>query len=201
VSHYETLGVPRTATADEIKQAFRRKASAAHPDKGGSAEDMAAINRAYEVLGDETRRAAYDESGLDAEVKPVEAEARDALLSLFDAAMKSSDGNWLQEVSSMLTQHRNGLSVAQSDTQRKLDRLVKRVGKVRVKSGENLVEMLLGQQVKQLRSQLANVARGIEVNKAASAMLTAYELEEEKVQQWLGVSGYQTASSLNWGGR
>lgn len=43
---WEVLGVPSTAGREEIQQAYRRLASEAHPDKGGTAERMAEINRA-----------------------------------------------------------------------------------------------------------------------------------------------------------
>ena len=58
--HYATLGVPRTATADEIKQAFRKLASQHHPDKGGDTRKFQEIQAAYAVLGDEAARTAYD---------------------------------------------------------------------------------------------------------------------------------------------
>ena len=58
--HYATLGVAKTATPDEIKQAFRRLASKNHPDKGGSTEKFQAIQAAYDTLGDTAKRAAYD---------------------------------------------------------------------------------------------------------------------------------------------
>jgi curved DNA-binding protein len=58
--HYATLGVPRTASADEIKQAFRRLASKNHPDKGGDTAKFQTIQTAYDTLGDAARRAAYD---------------------------------------------------------------------------------------------------------------------------------------------
>jgi curved DNA-binding protein len=58
--HYATLGVSRTATADEIKKAFRRLASQHHPDKGGDTAEFQKIQAAYDVLGDETKRGAYD---------------------------------------------------------------------------------------------------------------------------------------------
>jgi curved DNA-binding protein len=58
--HYAALGVPRTATAAEIKQAFRRLASQHHPDKGGDTAKFQAIQAAYAVLGDEQQRADYD---------------------------------------------------------------------------------------------------------------------------------------------
>ena len=60
---YELLGVSVTATPEEIRAGFRKAASTAHPDKGGSPEKMPAINEAYAVLGDAARRAEYDKSG------------------------------------------------------------------------------------------------------------------------------------------
>lgn len=58
--HYTTLGVNKTATADEIKRAYRRLASQHHPDKGGSKEQFQRIQQAYDVLGDDNKRAQYD---------------------------------------------------------------------------------------------------------------------------------------------
>lgn len=60
---YDTLGVPRDAKPSEIKQAYRRRATAAHPDKGGSDEALQAINLAYETLADPEKRARYDATG------------------------------------------------------------------------------------------------------------------------------------------
>ena len=58
--HYAALGVPRTATADQIKQAFRKLASTHHPDKGGDTKKFQEIQSAYAVLGDAQKRADYD---------------------------------------------------------------------------------------------------------------------------------------------
>lgn len=58
--HYATLGVSRTATAEEIKHAFRKLASQHHPDKGGDTKKFQEIQAAYDVLGDANKRAAYD---------------------------------------------------------------------------------------------------------------------------------------------
>ena len=58
--YYATLGVPRTASADEIKRAFRKLASQHHPDKGGDTKKFQEIQAAYETLGDEQKRAAYN---------------------------------------------------------------------------------------------------------------------------------------------
>lgn len=68
--YYETLGISKDATAEEIKRAFRSKAKECHPDihPGDAAAEVQfkAINEAYEVLKDDQKRAAYDRYGHDA---------------------------------------------------------------------------------------------------------------------------------------
>ena len=62
--YYEILGVGRTASAEEIKKAFRTKAHQFHPDKStGDTDKFKEINEAYQVLGDQTKRQQYDQYG------------------------------------------------------------------------------------------------------------------------------------------
>lgn len=65
--YYETLGVPRTASPEEIKLAFRKLARLYHPDvaknKVTGEAKFKEINEAYEVLGDPDKRRRYDELG------------------------------------------------------------------------------------------------------------------------------------------
>jgi DnaJ domain len=59
-SHYDLLGVAPTASADEVRAAYRRAARDHHPDAGGDGVRMQDLNAAWRVLGDPIRRAAYD---------------------------------------------------------------------------------------------------------------------------------------------
>src|SRR5271157_5016475 len=76
--YYQTLGVARGASEEEIKKAFRKLARQYHPDvaknKKQAEEKFKEINEAYEVLGDPAKRKRYDELGSnwnsDAEFRP-----------------------------------------------------------------------------------------------------------------------------------
>lgn len=57
---YETLGVSRTATADEIKSAYRKLAKKYHPDLGGDPEKFKEINEAHDILSDASKRSQLD---------------------------------------------------------------------------------------------------------------------------------------------
>lgn len=60
---YEVLGVPKDATADQIKKAFRKLSHQHHPDKGGESAKFKEINQAYQILSDPQKRAQFDRFG------------------------------------------------------------------------------------------------------------------------------------------
>lgn len=61
--YYEILGVQKSASADEVKRAFRKLAQEHHPDKGGDPEKFKEVNEAYQVLSDAEKRQQYDQYG------------------------------------------------------------------------------------------------------------------------------------------
>lgn len=58
--YYKTLGVDKSATADQIKTAYRKLAMKHHPDRGGDQNQFQEIQEAYAVLSDEQKRRNYD---------------------------------------------------------------------------------------------------------------------------------------------
>ena len=59
-NYYEILGIEENSSQEEIKKAFRKLAIQHHPDKGGDENKFKEVTEAYEVLGDEQRRAQYN---------------------------------------------------------------------------------------------------------------------------------------------
>ena len=61
--HHKTIGVSENATQQEIKKAYKRKANKMHPDKGGDKNEFQALQEAYAVLSDPSKRKEYEETG------------------------------------------------------------------------------------------------------------------------------------------
>ena len=81
--YYAILGVPKTASDDDIKSAFRRMAMRHHPDRGGDQAQFQQINEAYSVLSDPDRRREYDNPGIRININGFPADGMD-LGSIFD---------------------------------------------------------------------------------------------------------------------
>src|SRR6185312_16067158 len=71
---YEVLGVQKNASPEAVKSAYRKLAKKLHPDANKQDKDAAAkfaeLNAAYEIVGDEDKRKAFDRGEIDAEGKP-----------------------------------------------------------------------------------------------------------------------------------
>jgi len=72
INHYQTLGLERTATQEEIKASYRQLVKQYHPDvTGGDAMSFANIQEAYEVLSQPARRERYDRETIRARPRPM----------------------------------------------------------------------------------------------------------------------------------
>lgn len=63
MDYYKILGIPKNASEEEIKKAYRKLAHKYHPDKGGDGKKFKEINEAYQILSNREKRAQYDQYG------------------------------------------------------------------------------------------------------------------------------------------
>ncbi len=176
---YDTLGVPRDAKPRDIKQAYRRRATAAHPDKGGSDEELQAINLAYETLSDPEKRARYDATGeVDAAAATMSrGEARflqalDEALHGMLGVLSESEIGILDTVKRRLSDNKTKVRHALEATERALRKIEKQLGRyelvedpvtLRPIEGENFIESRL----RAVQADLINGRTGLEADLAA----------------------------------
>lgn len=61
--YYKILGVEKSASSDEIKRAYRKKAMEYHPDRGGDQQKFKEVNEAYQILSNTQKKSQYDQFG------------------------------------------------------------------------------------------------------------------------------------------
>jgi curved DNA-binding protein CbpA len=202
--HYETLGVPRDASAADIKSAWRRLAATEHPDKGGDAERMAAINRANDVLGDPDKRAEYDATGQCDGEDRLENEARSNLAGMFTAVLDNgSDApDIIGDTRDLLSQARMQIDQHLAAAKHRVARLTKQRNRVRTKKGAtNLFQGLVDQQIRDLDQQIAQMEHGRTVFKRVGELLDDHEMAPDEALlalQNIGMRAAQTAQGGAW---
>lgn len=204
MSHYDTLGVARDANAATIKLAYRKLAQRYHPDmnqgeaSSGAEAMFKEVKEAYETLSDPQRRKRYDETGEDAPAVSLQDEARACALQLFNAALEH-DGDATATAKQLLAGHISQKKAERAEFSRKLRRAEKRSGRIKVKSGENLAQMILDQQIGQFTQALTQLDHALEVAKFIEAIMANYEPEVMEPEPRLLPRTRQVVRVAAWG--
>lgn len=180
MTYYETLGVEPTASAAEIKAAWRKKCSENHPDRqGGNAEAMAAINAAYECLGDPDRRASYDETGRDPAAGPsLDDVAEQALQILIKQILEDNpQGNLVKLLDVHITREVSNIEKDVAKNERVISRLNKQLDSVVRKSAgrPSLFNTVLQDQIKRSQSEIEQARKHLDISRRALEILRDHE--------------------------
>lgn len=180
MNHYETLGVASDASPDDIKRAFRKKSSQHHPDKpGGNAEAMAAVNAAYECLGDPVRRVGYDQTGRDPANGPtLDDIAEHALQTLIAQILEESpDGDLVKLLDKHITKSINSIHSDKAANEKRVTRLGKQLDRVVRKSAgrTSLFNRVLQDQIRRAEAEIEEAARLLEVSQRSLEILRDHE--------------------------
>lgn len=185
-SLYDDLGVSPDASADEIKRAFRKKASDTHPDrKGGSTEKFQIVQVAYSILGDETKRKRYDQSGQTDEPPSTTLLAMQTLSNLFVNTMQQADDPATSDLLGIVKHKiRDGLKkgedtlLKQRRERNKLDKVITRLK--RKKAGNDFILLAVKQTLQQLEAAMEQSQQGIDVGEEMLKLLEEYTYEFEE---------------------
>lgn len=201
MSHYDELGVRSDADRESIKRAYRKKAHQHHPDKGGSAEKFHAVQRAYDVLSNEARRAWYDRNGTDG---PADQQ---------DEALKNLAAIFLQVVDQADVEHQDVLAIVREHIERARSNVISQVDQHKAKvrkletakkrltkksSGPELLGQMLDGQIAANKRAMELAGENIKVFARMLELLKDYSYNADAQQyarnkfEWtpLGVGGF-----------
>lgn len=187
---YATLGVARTASRDEVKRAYRKRAKRAHPDRpGGSHAEMTALNKAYALLEDPAKRARFD-AGEDPDGPTLskEEKARQLLVEAMEAvfnACKPTDDLALSLVRTI----ENAIA-AQTEERRKAERRAQKAERVLrcLRRGE-LFRPMLEAKAEEARRTAANLGSTVELLTLALSMAREVGWEDPEAVMPTGILG------------
>lgn len=184
--HYETLGVARSASEDEIRQAFRRRAKAAHPDReGGDTDKMADLNRAYATLTDQSARTRYDETGLDPNLATLEQRAIAELRNIVSQISEQvEDGDFCAIIVQNLFNAQNTIANGRNLATARLRKYAKQRRRIVRKGGsESLFDCVFADKIANAEAALSQATEALEVVDHCIKLMGDYESLAE-VPQW-----------------
>lgn len=195
MSLYDDLGLGKDASKEEIRKAYRRKASEHHPDKDtGNKEKFQVIQHAYDILGDEQRRKRYDSDGTENEQLSIQGQARQQVTVIILKILEQVEPesiNMIEAIERTISQGeenaKNAIRTGENKL-RKFNQALKRFKQK--KKGVNYIALAIESVVRQHKQQLEGVKEQLEIMKEMRKILSEYEYEFTKQAQ----SGFTTTS-------
>lgn len=137
---YQTLGVRKDASPEEIRREYRKAARRTHPDRGGKVEDFQAVEFAWRILGDQQKRLRYDSLGETVETPDPLTVARQELVALILSKAETGLDVW-EEVLMHIRGVQGQLSARRLQTQASIGKLERQRKRFKYKgSGDDRVD-------------------------------------------------------------
>lgn len=137
---YKILNIERTATLEEVKQAYKLRAKETHPDmEGGSEDEFKKVNEAYKVLSNPIRRDKYDNTGEVAEELPFDKKFKSLVQEIFITMIEAIDDI---ESTDLIERFKENVNDIQMEFRQRQNQSEKKLAKFslalsRVKGGED----------------------------------------------------------------
>lgn len=186
--HYNSLGVGKSASKAEIRAAYRRRARKTHPDKGGAAGDFQQVQKAYAILGDDSKRANYDAGGEEA-LNPKQ-QAVVELGNLLTLCLEQ-EGDLVERMKGAVKSMRAKDKDAANAMRRKANKLEKMVKSLRYKGkDQNLLAAMIEVNITRCRGSVKLLESRDEVFVEMLTILANYEVEPSEEAQALSAQFY-----------
>lgn len=187
MSLYDDLGVDKSASEEEIKQAFRKKAMQTHPDKGGSVESFQVVQKAYAVLGDAEKKKHYDATGETEAGPDIETQAMHQLCTMFAQLVEKTDIAYNNPLEQIKGHIKNG----QQEAVRMAKQLRREILKVRNalkrlrknKGKHDFLAAVLNETIKQKQLQKQNLKHQIQLGRVMLKLLADYSYEVDVIKE------------------
>lgn len=187
---YEDLGVNKNATKEELKQGYRTKAKKNHPDKGGSAEEMAKSNFAYKILSDEKKRIIYDQTGFVDDKNPDnnESVAINKITHIFFSILQQwgdrCNEDIIEVIKININQNKNQLNENIKNQNKEIKRLTKVLNKLKFKNKlenkNNFLKYALEAAIKQNEQGVYFCGEEIKSWELAFSLVNDYEFDFDR---------------------
>lgn len=185
---YDTLGVDMSASSDEIKAAYRSKAKETHPDKnGGNKDKMVALSHAYSVLGNESKRKRYDETGEDKEIGfdvKFGQLCQDVFIKMIERE-EDVDGTdfiegFLGVLDNIISENKKQLGL----TKRKVVKMERVIGRLSVKQGDNKIGTIVKHNLHNFKMEVKMIEENIDFFVKAQEVIGhhEYRFEEPEIE-------------------
>lgn len=178
-THYDTLGVKEDASQEEIKKAYKKKASKCHPDKtkGKTTEEFKELTIAYEVLKDKEKREEYDDNdGID---DSVESRANQVIAQIYIELLEKSDyrlKNYFVEIKQALD---NSSRVCKQD-KFKLENKIEKLEYLIINTKADKVFIkLITRKLKENKAKVEQADQALTIFNKALKLLKVYEYTGE----------------------
>lgn len=206
MSLYETLGLKRGATEAAIRSAYLKKAKQTHPDQGGNAEEFKEVSRAYNVLGDRSKRLVHDETGQEDGGPTAEDAAVAIVRNLTEMVIANGHDpattDFLREMRGQIAQAIANSDQQRADINRKITRCDALSKRFKIKNCDNLIAKILQGRVDEMERQLAAIERDRLNLDAAKTLLASYEYVVDAAHPYAAFGLAQNAmfqNSMAWG--
>ena len=206
---YKILDINETATKEEIKKAFRKKAKSCHPDhQGGNSDKFSEINEAHAILINDKKRKLYDETGqTDDNLKSkIIGAAHDRLSKFFleiiakkkDAIFQTDIINLIEKNIFNFIKQNEGIIYDMKNEEKHLKKIKK---KIKYKGRNvNLFSVILEDKIKHCKFTIYQAKFDIKIFNKMSKMLKDFEFKFDKteINNSYIVQHFKSTANVNW---